>query len=176
MSFLTVLLKKTSPIRVFCLQGFFGWLVGVFSLPTGELIEINYLQWLWASNSSKLAIVHKSSLGSIVFSAVSIPFSCLYTELASGRKVQAAVINVCFTLLLASSAGFFSSGGRGSICSCLRDISPPGSVSLGRKICTLMYLICWLDSLITLGVLVLLGFFVCLFSPVFYNSGFAIRI
>lgn len=63
--------------------------------------------------------------------------------------MQAAVINVCFTLLLASSAGCFTSGGRGSICSRVREphIPHPGPVSLGRKILALMYLICWLDSL-----------------------------
>lgn len=63
--------------------------------------------------------------------------------------MQAAVINVCFTFLLAGSAGFFSSGGRGSICSRLREthIPSPGPVSLGRKIQALMHLICWLDSL-----------------------------
>lgn len=77
--------------------------------------------------------------------------------------MQAAVINVCFTFLLAGLAGFFSSGGRGSICSRLREphIPPPRPVCLGRKIQALMYLICWLDplrySIIFLGEL--FGFF-----------------
>ena len=63
--------------------------------------------------------------------------------------MQAAVINVCFTFLLAGSAGFFISDGTGSICSRLREphIPPPRLVSLGRKIQTLMYLVCRLDSL-----------------------------
>lgn len=97
--------------------------------------------------------------------------------LASEGKVQAAVINVYFTSLLASSAGFFSSGRRGSVGGCLRDMLLLRLVSLGKKIWALMYLVCWLDSLLHWGFCFCWGFlFVCLFSPVFYNSGFAVRI
>lgn len=74
--------------------------------------------------------------------------SCYCIEVECGGKVKAVVIHVCFTFLLAGSAGFFSSDGRGSICSCLKEphIPPLGPVSFGRKIQALMYLICWLDS------------------------------
>lgn len=108
-------------------------------------------QWHEISYSaSELAVireVYKSSLGSVVLGALHSS-SRYYIEPEYGGKVKAVVIHVCFTFLLASSAGFFSSDGRGSICSCLKEphIPPLGPVSLGRKIQALMYLICWLDS------------------------------